>query len=563
MHAAAQKLKLDRPPFWFFLSFFLVGAAQPDWSTLACILTSAFGYALFWFGLVKIEKKKSRFLSALLWFFSIQAIHLSWFMSDEYVGKYIYIGLVFLYLALGLQFALVSLWIQKPKEISLLTILGISGLWTILEWSRLFALSGFSLNPVGLALTGTITGMQMASAFGVFGLTFMIFFTNLLALKVMAAFSWRGLVCWALMALIPYLYGSSQLVFHEKLLSKSDSKLNVLLVQTALNPEEKMSYNRAHGFSPLDQWVRILHLISPHVGKPIDLIVLSEAVLPFGAEIPIYYVSVIEQVFQHFFGTIEFVPLRSREKVGNSFWAQTLANALRSDVVIGLEDVETVGESPPQTRAYNAAFHFHPYSQEKGRYEKRVLVPMGEYIPFSWCRKILRHYGIEDSFTPGSEAKIFKTERANLGLSICYEETYGNLMRESRLKGADVLVNLTNDGWYPKSRLPAVHFFHGRLRAVEGGIPLVRSCNTGVTCGVDALGRIVGRLQDENHSRSAEAAALYLSLPLYAYPTFYAYLGDWPMIIFSLFSVCLAVSFFYYRKIFAVNELGVSHLRKN
>ncbi len=221
----------------------------------------------------------------------------------------------------------------------------------------------------------------------------MIFFTNLLALKVMSVFSWRAFMCWGLMALTPYLFGMSQIAFQEKQLNEtSDSKLNVLLVQTALTPEEKMSYNRPDGFSPIDQWARILQLISPHIGKSIDLVVLSEAALPLGADLPIYNISVIEQVFPTLFWDIEFVPLRSKGKVGNSFWAQTLANALRADVVIGLEDIESIGEpeSRPESRqvhAYNAAFHFSPFTEEKRRYEKRVLVPMGEYIPLIGAEK--------------------------------------------------------------------------------------------------------------------------------------------------------------------------------
>ena len=131
------------------------------------------------------------------------------------------------------------------------------------------------------------------------------------------------------------------------------------------------------------------------------------------------------------------------------------------------------------------------------RYEKRILLPIAEYIPFNWVKKFALKYGIADSFTPGLEAKVFQMGRVKTGVSICYEETFGNLMRANRAKGADLLINLTNDAWYPDSRLPSVHYLHGRLRAVELGIPLLRSCNTGVTCGIDALGRTIGMLPFE------------------------------------------------------------------
>lgn len=503
---------------------------------------------------------KKRFFLATLWFAAVQGVQVSWFLSDRYVGGYIYIFLLILYIALGIQFGLISLFIRK--DLSLYRMLGISGGWTLCEWVRLYILSGYSWNPAGIALSGTLYGMQMASAFGVFGLSFWIFLTNLMSLQLLNAFSWSRAALWSVAAASPYLFGWAHVMFHSQQMRENPDFLSTLLVQTSLYPEEKLSFNGSEPLQPDVQWERILGLLFPYADRSPDLIVLSEGVIPYGAHYPIYPIQTVEHAFDVFFNKKEALPPAGGQYVGNTYWTQALANAFSADVVIGLEDAET--DADGSRKAYNSAFLARPFSEKLERYEKRVLVPMGEYIPFDWCRSFLAKYGIEDSYAPGKEAKVFETGRIPVGISICYEETYGHLMRESRLNGAGVLINLTNDVWYPRSRLPMVHFFHGRLRAVEMGIPLVRSCNTGITCGIDSLGRLVGMLPYECSRAACPAETLALSLPLYSYPTFYTRFGDLPVVVLS--SLCFALLCgvtLYKRKSFSINDLEVYPLRKN
>ncbi len=159
---------------------------------------------------------------------------------------------------------------------------------------------------------------------------------------------------------------------------------------------------------------------------------------------------------------------------------------------------------------------------------------MGEYIPFEFCRNLAASYGIGGSFTFGEEAKVLRTEKFPFGVSICYEETFGNMMRMSRQNGAEVLVNLTSDVWYPDSTLAKQHFDHARIRTVEAGIPLLRSCNTGITCGVDSLGNVVADLPEYDSSGNWNADSLYVSVPKFHYNTLYSRLGDVPIIGFCL-----------------------------
>src|SRR5262245_26113480 len=100
----------------FFISFLIVGFAQPDWSPAACVLASSSGYALFWRGLLLIQSKKKRFLLATCWFASVMFLHLNWLLADLYVGFYIYPFLFMLIAGLGLQFGIITLLIENPKQ---------------------------------------------------------------------------------------------------------------------------------------------------------------------------------------------------------------------------------------------------------------------------------------------------------------------------------------------------------------------------------------------------------------------------------------------------------------
>lgn len=513
--------------FYFFSSLMIVACAQPDWSVCACIFASCFGYALFWKGMLYTEKPFKKFIISFGWFAVVQAAHLSWFTSDKYVGCYIFLFLAFMLFGLAAQFGLISLFIKK--EMSLFKIIGVSGSWALFEWLRLFFLSGYSWDPVGLGLSSTTCGMQMASVAGVFGLSFWIFLTNLFVLRLMNSFSWRTLISASMIILTPYIFGLAHLEFHKREMQKDKNFFYALLVQTSLSPEEKIPVYGSDPLSPHEQWIRILSLLSSYKDQRTDLIVLSESAVPYGANCPIYEKKYVDDVFEFFFGKSEKSPACNQKYVGNIYWVQSLSNQFSANVLIGLEDYESA-------RAYNAAFLISPNSDFVQRYEKRVLVPIGEYIPCNWVKKFLIKHGIKDFYTAGNEAKILHANDIHLGVSICYEETHGNLVRECRCNGCNLLVNLSNDAWYPRSRLPIVHFLHGRLRSVESGLPLIRSCNTGVTCAVDSLGRTVNMLKYECSANDCQAEVLSTKLSRYCYQTIYNKYGNFPIIIFAGFS---------------------------
>jgi apolipoprotein N-acyltransferase len=536
------------------LSFVIVAFGQPVWSNWLGLVTAIAGFACFWRVLLSIPDAKERFCIAMGWYAGVQTVQLSWFFSHPYL--YIY-GVVFICVWLtGAQWGLLAILIKPQIFQRISKLLALAGLWVLLEWSRLFILTGLPFNPVGLSLTSSIISLQFASLGGVYGLSFWVILTNLFLLRAWiqppSRMKW---VIASLMALLPYGYGWSHLYWHRQALSQKPETLSVVLVQSALPIEENMHFQSAEEARQfvLGEWRQILATLQKQVGQTIDLIVLPEYLVPYGTHHYVYPLQEVQQLFQELFGHISpafpsqespFIDLLWTDQgpqwlVSNAFLAQTLANFFHAHVVIGLEDSVYVDEQARKAESYSAAFHFIPESGDMpARYEKRVLVPMGEYIPFAWCRKLAAQYGITGSFTCGKVAKVFPGP-VPFGASICYEEIYGHLMRENRVKGAELLVNLTNDGWYPHSRLPKQHFDHARLRTVENGIPLVRACNTGVTGAIDSLGRIVGLLGEDHMQVQELADSIRLNVPLYHYSTLYAQFGDW--LIIALSCLCLFI----------------------
>jgi len=530
------------------VSFFLVAFGQPAWIGVFGLLASAVGFAFFWRVLLGIERPIERFCIATGWYTTVQIVQLSWLVSHPY--SYIYVVLFALAWIMGAQCGLISLWIVPATFRKWTKLAAIAACWTLFEWSRLFIFSGLSFNPAGIALTGSIYTLQMASIGGIFFLSFWLILTNLTVLRAWVfGFRRKDSFIAASMISIPYLFGIAHYHYHEQQLRADQSTLAVLLAQPALPIEEGMHFQSAEEARAfvLDEWKTILKTTVKHAGDQIDLIVLPEYVVPYGTFYAIFPIEPVKKLFTELYGSYaqnafpqlneplaEYVNTDKGPQwlVSNAYIAQSLANIFRADVVVGFEDSNSIDGENNKHESYSAAFHFKPGIHPPSRYEKQILLPMGEYIPFEWCRTLASKYGIAGSFTPGSKAKVFNGV-VPFGASICYEETFGHLMRESRGKGAELLVNLTNDGWYPDSRLPRQHFDHSRLRTVENGIPLVRACNTGLTGACDSLGRIIGLLGSNDQEAQQLSDSIRLDVPAYHYRTLYTRWGD-----FFILSIC-------------------------
>jgi apolipoprotein N-acyltransferase len=385
-----------------------------------------------------------------------------------------------------------------------------------MEWSRLYFLCGFTFNPIGLSLTATPFSLQAVSFLGIFGLSFWVILTNLAVWKK----RWKAA---AILAVSPYALGGMVWGIHQAGIKESPI-MNIALVQTALLPSQKLYFpERAADFiPPHEQWNRITTLLA-QVKEPVDLVVLPESAVSYSDHYPLYSSDVIAKILQNSFHHPFFA---AQSPVTNRTWTKAIGEILDADVIIGLDGQE-------EGQHYSSAFFTSKETIQ--RYDKQILLPLAEYLPFTSLIALTKSYGISKFFTHGKESTLFHS-KVPLSTSICYEETFGHILREGRKNGAALFVNVTNDNWYPSTKLPKQHFDLAKAQAVANGAPLVRACNAGVTSAVDCLGHVVAQLDDWN-----SPAVLVAKVPLYQIKTLYTFLGDAGIVLVSIILLTLSV----------------------
>ncbi len=194
--------------------------------------------------------------------------------------------------------------------------------------------------------------------------------------------------------------------------------------------------------------------------------------------------------------------------------AMQLAQAAHAYFLFG-----TVGETP-QGSPLNSAVLLAPSGALVDRYDKINLVPFGEYVPpfFGFVNRITQE--ISD-YVPGNRIVVFPMDGHHLGVFICYESVFPAEVREFVKGGANLLVNISNDGYFGHSAAREQHLEIARMRAVENRRWLIRSTNDGITAVIDPAGRIEERLPMYQE----------LTAPVhFAFrdgTTFYTEFGDW------------------------------------
>ncbi len=148
---------------------------------------------------------------------------------------------------------------------------------------------------------------------------------------------------------------------------------------------------------------------------------------------------------------------------------------------------------PEEGEEFNSAFLLGPDGVVLGRYDKRILMPFGEYLPLATYFPAIRAVSPATAgFTAGRDIAVFDLSgKAKVGQLICYEDLVADMPRHSTRHGAEALINILNDAWYGHSAAPYQHQALALWRAIENRRYLLRGSNTGVTSIIDATGRVV------------------------------------------------------------------------
>ena len=199
----------------------------------------------------------------------------------------------------------------------------------------------------------------------------------------------------------------------------------------------------------------------------------------------------------------------------------SVALADKAPMIVGAVGMDE-DAAAQQYRIFNSAEVVAQDGHFAGRYDKIHLVPFGEYVPF---RKLLFFVKqITQTLTDmstGTERKVFTVGGHRYGIFICYESVFGDEVRQFARNGAEVLVNISDDGWYGDTSAPWQHLNMARMRAIENRRWILRDTNTGVTAAIDPYGTV--RQSIPRHQVGALAAGFGYGSEL----TFYTRHGDW------------------------------------
>ncbi len=208
--------------------------------------------------------------------------------------------------------------------------------------------------------------------------------------------------------------------------------------------------------------------------------------------------------------------------------AAALARTTHAPLVLG--SLGVVPQADPtaerRIRIYDSAALFTPDGVAAGRYDKIHLVPFGEYVPFKqllfFADRLTAGVGDMDR---GTTRTVFRTSSAGslhtFGIFVCYESIFADEVRHFVLNGAEVLINISDDGWYGDSGAPWQHLNMVRMRAIENHRWILRSTNTGITSAISPSGRVVAALP--RHIR----ASMNVPFAFEQDTTFYTRHGDW------------------------------------
>ncbi len=411
-----------------------------------------------------------------------------------------------LYLALyhG-AFGLVISLLAGDSPFSRRALLLAPAVWVGIELGRT-RISGFPWDLLGIAQVDNIPLVHVATLTGVYGVSFEIMLVNA---ALAAAFLMRRDRRKPL--LLAALGGALVLQAGRWIPAPGvPADREAFLVQQNLPVSQGEDWTRDHFLTTLKELTAIsLHppatpqSAATEPSHP-DLIVWPESPAPFYTGDPIF-----------------------RDALSN------LARQSQAWVVAGSLGIRNAGQTLEQmSESFNSASLVSPSGEWAARYDKVHLVPFGEYVPFkrvfAFAGGLTKEVG---DFTPGTSRAPLDAGGIKLGVFICYESIFPDEVRQSVARGAQVLVNISNDGWYGDSGAYAQHLKQARMRAVENARWLLRDTNTGVTASIDPYGRV------EAGVPRRVRAVLRAPFALSSVTTFYTRHGDWFAYLCAIISV--------------------------
>jgi apolipoprotein N-acyltransferase len=344
--------------------------------------------------------------------------------------------------------------------------------WAAAEWVRTYFPIGFPWNLLGYTAYRNLELIQFAEIAGVYGVSALIMFFNTVTYAVVFQIYSRRVQTISLGALTAAM--GAALIF-------GSWRIHQL---SAIAPQGSLKIAMVQGDIPQSlKWDPKFLETSFEIYRS-----QSEAAARRGADLIVWP----EAAAAFFFQPVDRYPAQFAADAAYRQRLLALAARLGEPIIFG---APALGIEDNRVGFYNRAYLVSPKGTVESWYDKIQLVPFGEYVPL---RKLLGGFvnrvvtGFGDMF-PGRDQTIFTVGNAKLAVLICYESVFPDLTRRGVKRGAEILVNITNDAWYGKSSAPYQLLAMSAMRSVETKAPMVRVANTGISAVIEPDGTITAR----------------------------------------------------------------------
>jgi len=482
-------------------SLFVYGLLTP--ASVLMLFLSLPGYDLWFFAFVALvplflilQRAKARTGALIMWLGG----YLFFFLAFSWLSHLTPIGWVLLAFYLSLWFLLFAVVARRVTtgHPRLPFVVGVPVVWVAIELLRGVTVEGFCWHYVGHSLYSQRLLIQVADFSGVYGVSFVAVTVNaLLAWLIHLLLQGRrrrrgallravlGTIYTVLLVLAALAYGRYRL---EETRPVAGPRISVVQGNIPLDVEDC-----AKTFTWRQVLERRHHIFDKHRRLTLGLLDVKSDMVVW-PETTVSYLEGEKYGREDYSAHARKRVREIRKTIGRPFLLGSVKLVRGAD-----EDAE-----------YNAAYFFPTEDGPFEVYLKIHLVPFGEYIPFRsvpWIKALIEDFmptGYEATLSAGSELVLFRLKETLFATPICYEDTKPSLVSKFRRKGAQFIVNLTNDGWFADTAELDQHLANSVFRTVENRVGLVRAANTGISAFVDCTGAVTSVLVDERTGRRRE-----------------------------------------------------------
>lgn len=429
------------------------------------------------------------------------------------------------------------------KEFMLALVL--AALWCLSEWAKAWLLPW---NFLSVSQWQNLPLIQICGYTGTYGISFLIVMVNItFAMAIINGLKplpkniphvrlQRPLpfiiMMFVMMAVV--VFGSNRLR-HSRVALKSGVQFSPALIQGDIS--QRRNANDAEAKEALDTYIKLSKAIIPQ--QP-DIIIWPETAVPY--------------------------PYRGDGDICRDYRFQLYSMIQDSGIpcLIGTVEFEELPAGTTRPAGItNAALMLDASGTPGAKYEKIKRVPFGEYVPFrqflpEWLVKMA---DMGRDLTPGKSFEpLLIAPGVKAGMSICFEDVFDCIAREETRRGANLLLVISNDAWYPTSSEPTQHLANAVFRTVETGLPMLRVGNNSASCLINPNGEITDCLMNKTllngkrvvapELRGRASGVFTIMLELQPKPTFYTRFGNLFIALCWLLSIAgtIVAGIIWYRK---------------